>query len=87
MVSENYQGLGTICDVGTTHTELINAAMPICVALYSKQPGTSLESARYTLHVLTKKKRNPKVMVSPSTSANLAAHTLCSFSSHVAESS
>ena len=29
MVSENYQGLATICDVGTTHTELMNAAMPL----------------------------------------------------------
>ena len=55
MVSENYQGLATICDVGTTHKELINATMPfLFFALDSQQPGTSMESARF--NTLTKKK-------------------------------
>ena len=40
-VSESYQGLATIGDVGTTHTEFINAVITfwfLC-ALYSQQPG------------------------------------------------
>ena len=46
MISENYLGLTTLGDVGTTHKELMNAAMPFFVALYGQPPGTSMESAR-----------------------------------------
>ena len=54
MVYENNQGLAAIGDVGTIHTELMNAAMLFFFALYSQQPGTSKESARY--NIFTKKK-------------------------------
>ena len=54
-VSENYQGLATIDDVVTTHTELINTAMLFFVALYS----TSMESARYNIF---RKKRYPNAL-------------------------
>ena len=46
MISGNYSGVTTLGDVGTTHTELMNAAMPFFVALYGQPPGTSMESAR-----------------------------------------
>ena len=46
MISGNYLGVTTLCDVGTTHTELLNATMPFFVALYGQPPGTSMESAR-----------------------------------------
>ena len=36
MVYENYRGLATICDIGTTHTILMNAAMLVFAAIYSK---------------------------------------------------
>ena len=50
MVSENYhQGLATIGVVGTTHTELMNAALPFILALYSQPPGISMESTRYNI--------------------------------------
>ena len=62
MISRNYLGVTTLGDVGTTNTELVNAAMPFFVALYDQPPGTSMESAR--LNIFTKKKKNPKVMTS-----------------------
>ena len=46
MISENYLGVTTLGDVGTTHRELMNAAMSFFVALYGQPPGTSMESAR-----------------------------------------
>ena len=46
MISGNYLGVTTLGDVGTTHTELVNAAMSFFVAVYSQPPGTSMKSAR-----------------------------------------
>ena len=69
MVFGNYQGVATICDVATTHTEVMNAEMPFFVALYSQPPGTSMESARY--NIFSKKKKSPQVTALPPTSANL----------------
>ena len=45
MISGNYLGVTTLGDVGTTHTELVNA-MSFFVAVYSQPPGTSMKSAR-----------------------------------------
>ena len=87
MVSGNYQGFATIDDVGTTHTELVNTVMLIFVAFYSQQTGTSLESACYNIF---RKKRNPKAMALPQTSANLTQHNILGLIfkiSHVVESS
>ena len=39
MISGNYLGVITLGDVGTTHTELMNAVMPFFVALYGQPPG------------------------------------------------
>ena len=44
MISGNYLVVTTLGDVGITHTELMNAAMPFFVALYGQPPGTSFES-------------------------------------------
>ena len=46
MISGNFLGVTTLGDVGTTHTELVNAAMSFFVAVYSQPPGTSMKSAR-----------------------------------------
>ena len=46
VISGNYLGVTTLGDVGTTHTELMNAALPLLVALYGQPPGISMESAR-----------------------------------------
>ena len=46
MISGNYVGVTTLGDIGSTHTELMNAAMHFFVALYRQPPGTSMESAR-----------------------------------------
>ena len=69
MISENYQGLGALGEVGTTQQELMNAATPFFVALYSQRPAASMESARFKL--FTKKKKRPKVMALPPKSAIL----------------
>ena len=74
MISGDYPGLATVGDIGTTHPELMNAAMLFFIALYGQPPGSSMESTRFTL--FTKKKRNPKVMSLPLTSANLMQHIL-----------
>ena len=74
MVSGNYQGLATIGDIGTTHTDLMNAALQFFSALYSQPSETSMESARY--NIFTKKKRNPKEMALPPISANLLQRIL-----------
>ena len=34
MISGNFLGVTTLGDVGTTHTELMNVAIPFFVALY-----------------------------------------------------
>ena len=46
MISGNYLGVTTLGDVGTTHKELINAAMSFFVALYGQPLGTPMKSAR-----------------------------------------
>ena len=46
MISGNYLGVTTLGDVGTTDTELKNAAMSFFVSFYGQPPGTSMESAR-----------------------------------------
>ena len=46
MISGHCLGVTTVGDVGTTHAELMNAAMNFFVALYGQPPGTSMESAR-----------------------------------------
>ncbi|MCG7883058.1 MAG: hypothetical protein JAY96_15870 [Candidatus Thiodiazotropha endolucinida] len=74
MTSGDYPGLAIIGDVGTTRPDLMTAAMPFFIALYGQPQGTSMESVRFTL--FTKKKRNPKVMSLPPTSANLMQHIL-----------
>ena len=63
MVSGNFQGLATIDDVGTTHTELVNAAMLFFVVLNGHPTRTSMETARY--NIFRMKKRNPQTMVLP----------------------
>ena len=74
MISGNYQGLATVGDVGTTQAELMTAAMSFFIALYGQPQGTSMEAARFAL--FAKKKKNPKVMALPPTSANLMQHIL-----------
>ena len=46
MLSGNYLGVTTLGDAGTTHKELINAAMPFFVALYGQPLTISMKSAR-----------------------------------------
>ena len=46
MISGHYLGVTTLGDVGTTHTGLMNAAMPFFVSFYVQPPGKSMESAR-----------------------------------------
>ena len=60
MISGNFQGLATVGEVSTTHQELLTAAKPFILALYSQLPRTSMEAARFNL--FTKKKKKPKVM-------------------------
>ena len=62
MISGNYVCVTTLGDIGTTHTELMNAAMPFFVALYDQPSGTFVEFAR--LNIFTKKKKSSKVMAS-----------------------
>ena len=45
MISGNYLGVTTLGGVDTTHTELMNAAIPFFAALYGQPSGTSMESA------------------------------------------
>ena len=40
MISGNYLGVTTLVDVGTTHTELMNASMHFFAAFYGQPPGT-----------------------------------------------
>ena len=62
MISGKFQGVTSLGDVGTSHTEMMNSAIPFIVALYSQPTGISMDSARY--NIITKKNRNPKVMAS-----------------------
>jgi hypothetical protein len=52
----------------------MEAAIPFFIALYGQPPGTSMESAHFTL--FTKKKKSLKVMTLPPTSANLLQRVL-----------
>ena len=75
LLAGDYPGLANVLgEVGITHAEMMEAAKPFFIALYDQPPGTSMESARFTL--FTKKKTNPKVMALPPTSANLLQHVL-----------
>lgn len=74
MLSGDFQGLTTLGNTGTSCRELMNVAVPFFNALYGQPPETSMESARYNL--FTKKKKSPKVMSLPPTSANLQQHIL-----------
>ena len=42
MISGNYSGVIAVGDIDTTHTELMNAAMPFFVALNGQPPGISI---------------------------------------------
>ena len=75
LLGGNFDGLADVLgETGTTHTDLMEAAKPFFAALYGQPPETSMESARFTL--FTKKKKNPKVMALPPTTANLFYHVL-----------
>ena len=54
MITGDYPGLATVGDIGTTHPELMNAAMLFFIALYDQPSRTSMESARFIL--FTKKR-------------------------------
>lgn len=75
LLAGDFPGLADVLgEVGTTQTDLMEAANPFFSALYRQLPGTSMESARFTL--FTKKKKSPKVMALPPTSTNLLQHVL-----------
>ncbi len=61
-------------EVETTHTDLMKATESFFTALYRQPLGTAIEDVRFTL--FTKKKKNPKIMALPPTSANLLLHVL-----------
>ena len=61
-------------EVGSTQTALMEVANAFFTALYRQPLGTSMESARFIL--FTKKKKTPKIMTLPPTSANLLQHVL-----------
>ncbi|MRB67798.1 hypothetical protein GH825_31065, partial [Bacillus thuringiensis] len=52
----------------------METAKTFLVVLYGQPPGTSIESARFTL--FTKKKKSPNVKVLPPTSTKLFLHVL-----------
>ena len=75
LLAQDFPGLADVLgEVGTTQADLIEAAKPFFAALYRQLPGTTMESARFKL--FTKKKKSPKVMALPPTSANLLQHVL-----------
>ena len=57
-------------EVDTTHTDLVEATKAFFCALYSQLPGASMGPACFKLFT-KKKKKTPKVMALPPTSANL----------------
>ena len=74
LLSGNFPGLANVIgEIGITSTDLMQAVNPFFTALYNQVPGTSMEVAKFSL--LTKKK-NPKIMTLPPTSANLLQHAL-----------
>ena len=52
MISGDYPGLATVGDIGTTHPELMNAAMPFFNALYWSATGNL--HGIYSLHTVHK---------------------------------
>ena len=71
LLAGDFLGLADVLgEVGSTHTALMEAAKPFFVSLYHQLPGTSMETARFTL--FTKKKR-PKIMALPSTSTTYSS--------------
>ena len=75
LLDGDYPGLADVLgEVDATQTEVMQAGEPFFTALYGQSPGTSMESARFSL--FTKKRRNPKLMTLPPTTANLLHHTL-----------
>ena len=83
-VSGFYQCLAITDDIDTTHSELINAAMPSFIH-YSQPPVTSLESAFY--NIFTKKKRNLGDGFTSNICKSSATHALGSSSNQFVESS
>ena len=69
MISGNYEGLATTCDIGTTHTELMKTAMPFLVAFYS-QPLEQSWNLLATLYLQSRGKGLPP------TSINVLQHIL-----------
>jgi hypothetical protein len=75
LLAGDFPGLADVLgEVSTTQADLMEAAKPFFNALYRQRPVTSIESARFTL--FTKKKKSPKVMALPPTSANLLQHVM-----------
>ncbi len=74
LLAHDFPGLADVLgEVGTTHANVMEAAKPFFSALYRQLPGTLMESARFKLFT---KKKSPKVMALPPTSANLLQHVL-----------
>jgi hypothetical protein len=75
LLAGDFPGLANVLgEVGATSKDLMEAAKTYFTALYGQPPGTSLQSARYSL--FTKKKKSPKVMALPPTSDNMLQHVL-----------
>ena len=70
MISGNYLGVTTLGDIGTNHTELMNAAVPFFLHYM-------VSHQEHPLNLLAKifsKKKNPKVMASQGSSITLSGH-------------
>ena len=75
MFAGDFPGLAHVLgEVETTHADLMKATEPFFTALYHQPLGTSMEDARFTL--FTKKKKTPKIMALPPTSAKILLHVL-----------
>ncbi len=73
LLAGDFPGLAHVLgEVETTHTDLMKATESFFTALYRQPLGTAIEDARFTL--FTKKKKTPKIMALPPTSANLLLH-------------
>ena len=74
LLSGNFPGLANVMgEIDITPADLMKAVNPVITALYNQVPGTSMESARFKLFT---KKKSPKIMALPPTSANLLQHAL-----------
>lgn len=75
MLRGEFPGLADVLgEVNATEVNLLEAAKPFFLALYGQTPGTSMESARFT--IFTKNKKSPKLMSLPPTTPNLLQHVL-----------